>query len=737
MNMIQKLKLVLFSCMIGLQILAQTESSLIQIPLLEDDIQMDGLPNEPIWKVALPLELEQLQPIFQSPPSQDSDVRLFFTEKYLYVGANLYDTEPQKIQSPSYKRDESNPDNDFFNILIDSYNDDRNGLMFGTTPSGLRTDIAISNDAIGPEPFNTSWNTEWFVKTSVHEQGWSLEMQIPLTSLRYEVSNNRTVMGIIVARWIPRNNELLMFPLISPDYGDFASAKVSLAQDFLFEGIHKENPVYITPYLLTGITQERNLNESLTAYEPSNKGKLTAGLDAKYSYKSNLTLDLTINTDFAQVEADDQQINLNRFSLFFPEKRQFFQERSSLFDIRMGGRNRIFHSRNIGLHEEQILPIYGGVRLTGNVHDYELGLMNLQVGAKDTINAENFTVFRMKRQILNPSSFFGTMLTNRMDFQGNYNTVAAVDATIRLPGDNYLFTKFAHSFEDSFRSTPFSGQQSRVFLNLEKVTYAGFVYDISLGFAGANYNPAMGFDPRKDFISSWYLFKYGWITNDHPWISRMRLNSINNIYYNFENAENESQRNSFGYEILLKNGYGASLNVNHRFENIFESFEIESDQTIPIGAYRFFNTDFSFNTPLTAPIYFTFRFESGQYFHGENTTVNISPSWNIGSGVQLSAYYQYSRINLPLQEIANLHLSRIKMLLTLNTKFSMSSFVQYNSSLQSVIGNLRFRYNPREGNDIYLVYNDDFNTMRGRDIPMLPISAGRTILLKYTYMFKL
>ena len=515
------------------------------------------------------------------------------------------------------------------------------------------------------------------------------------------------------------------------------SLKVSLAGDVLFQGIQKDNPIYITPYVITGGTQEFNLNEAETEYAEELNGKFTGGLDAKYSYKSNITIDLTVNTDFAQVEADDQQINLNRFNLFFPEKRQFFQERSELFDIRTGGPNRIFYSRRIGLHDDQILPIYGGVRLTGNVRDHEIGLMNLQVGAADTIASENFTVARVKRQVLNQSSFVGGMFTNKMDFDGNFNRVGALDASLRLGKDLYLFTKVAHSFDDIYKGNQWNIDQSRVFVNLEKATYQGFVYDLSFGYSGEKYNPEMGFEGRDGFLSSWHLVRYGWVTPEHPILSRFRINSVNNIYFTTESSQQESQRNSLGFELFTKNGYGFLANGNHYFENIFEAFEIESDQTIDIGEYRFYNADITFNTPLTSAISLIAMVQTGQYFNGTNHTLSLTPAWNIGSGIQLSGYYQFSSIQFPQQDIANLHLGRIKMLFTLSTKTSFSSFVQYNSTLHSIVGNFRFRYNPREGNDLYIVYNDDFNTSRGREIPGLPFSSGRTLLVKYTYMFTL
>ncbi|MBP1675336.1 MAG: putative rane associated hydrolase, partial [Bacteroidetes bacterium] len=283
-------------------------------------------------------------------------------------------------------------------------------LVFSTTPSGLRNDLTVLNDAIASNPrnppFNNSWNTFWDVKTTQNENGWFLEMRIPFSSMRFKEDNGKVIMGLICFRRIAHKNEVDIFPAIPPDWGTFSTYRASKANEVAFDGIHSKKPFYIAPYVLAGYQQDNVLNESGTAYELSGNSKLSAGLDAKYGLTNNLTLDVTVNTDFAQVEADDQQINLTRFSLFFPEKRTFFQERSSIFNFGFEGKSNIFYSRQIGLNKGEQVPILGGGRITGMAGKWDIGFLDLQTQSFDpsdtlqsSLPSENFGVLRIRRQV--------------------------------------------------------------------------------------------------------------------------------------------------------------------------------------------------------------------------------------------------------------------------------------------------------------------------------------------------
>ena len=363
-----------------------TISDLKNAPVIERlalPVIFDGIPNDEIWNSIKPLKLTMHSPVFGKDPTEETDIRFGYDDKYLYCAAKLFYKDPSMIQSASLKRDYLGMGGDWLGVILDSYNDKENGLAFFVSPDGLRFDATILKDAVTmfPDqlPMNLSWNTFWDVKTSTDSTGWSLEMRIPFSSLRFQEINGEVRMGIIVQRWIPAKNETDIYPAIPPNWGQSSAIKPSQAQEIVLRGVKPEKPLYIAPYALAGYQSTNELNNDGTAYVNDGKPKLEAGLDVKYGITNNLTMDLTVNTDFAQVESDDQQINLTRFSLYIPEKRTFFLERSSVFDFSLGGYSNMFYSRRIGLSDDgDPVRIYGGARITGRVGKWDLGVLDMQ-----------------------------------------------------------------------------------------------------------------------------------------------------------------------------------------------------------------------------------------------------------------------------------------------------------------------------------------------------------------------
>ena len=255
-------------------------------------------------------------------------------------------------------------------------------------------------------------------------------------------------------------------------------------------------PFYVAPYLLGGGERVFSLNEAESAYSRDDQPTYEAGLDVKYGLTSNLTFDLTLNTDFAQVELDDQQINLTRFSLFFPEKRIFFQKRSSIFDFGFGESNRLFHSRRIGIHEGSPVRIYGGARLVGRLGAWDVGMLDMQTSPFEDLSSENFGVFRMRRQVINPYSYVGGIVTSRIGAGGEYNTAYGLDGIFRLFGHDYLELKWVQTFDDGGSNDLTSLDPARIYLNWERRTFDGFAYALNYSRAGPAYDPGLGFEIR-------------------------------------------------------------------------------------------------------------------------------------------------------------------------------------------------------------------------------------------------
>ena len=332
LNLRYGILLILLSCL-DLAVFAQEQ---VVLPRLSDKIIFDGQPNEIAWKGIKPLPLVTQIPEFGKEPAEQTEILLGYDD-YLYLVGRLYTDDPSTILATSKKRDLFSGNNDWFGLIIDTFNDKENGLGFFTTPEGIRLDFTVFNDAQGELPVNPSWNTFWDVKSTRNELGWFSEMRIPFSSLRFQEKDGQVVMGIIASRFMAKHNENAIYPAIPYDWGPWSGWKPSQAQEVVFKDLRAKKPVYLAPYVLGGYEQTNDLNETNTNYLRDDDLVAEAGLDFKYGLTNNLTMDLTVNTDFAQVEADNQQINLTRFSLFFPEKRLFFQERSSTFDFNLGG----------------------------------------------------------------------------------------------------------------------------------------------------------------------------------------------------------------------------------------------------------------------------------------------------------------------------------------------------------------------------------------------------------------
>ena len=375
----------------------------------------------------------------------------------------------------------------------------RRPLWFYTTPLGMRADAFVANDA--ESGTNWDWNGFWDSASTITEDGWFSEMRIPFSTLAFQDNNSRAVFGMSVYRWLTTTNERHVYPDISPAFNN-GFRKPSKMQDVVLDGINRKNPLYVTPYGLSGVNQFSELNNAQSAYDLNDDLTNELGLDLKYNLTPNLTLDMTVNTDFAQVEADDQQINLTRFSLFFPEKRQFFQERSGIFDFDTGeSSSRLFHSRRIGLVEGEPIRILGGARIVGRLDQWDVGFLNMQTASQDGLPSENFGVMRLRRKAFNDYSNVGGMVTSRVDEDGAYNVTYGLDGVVRVTGDEYLTAKWVQSFDEadvnSDNYQPF--EAGRAVLNWTRRKIEGLNYDLGFTWSGRNYLPGAGFARRSDF----------------------------------------------------------------------------------------------------------------------------------------------------------------------------------------------------------------------------------------------
>ena len=728
-----KFKYVLMVLLTGLTVaFANSKTEPVKIQKIDGVITLDGLVDEPAWQSITPVVMTSHWPEFGNPPTDPTEIRIAYDENYIYV-SGILDAAPEHVLAASFKRDLHSMGTDYLTIVLDTFNDNQNALLFATTPTGNRNDLAIFNDAGDNDE---SWNTFWDAEAHENGHGWSAEMRIPFSSLGFQDQNGEVTMGMIVYRYTARKNELTLYPAIEPNWGFWSFAKPSEMQKIVFTGVKSDNPVYLTPYVLGGLGQENVLNDGESAYIMEENFTKNLGLDLKYNVTDNLTLDFSLNTDFAQVEADDQQINLTRFSLFFPEKRRFFLERASIFDFSFGGSNRLFYSRQIGLNNGEQVNIIAGGRLVGRVGDWDVGVLNVQTGAEVDLAAENFGVLRLRKQVINPYSYMGGMFTSRIDQYGNTNMGYGLDGTVRLFGEDYLSFNLAQTYTDTL-STGFDFlEASRIRLLWENRSYTKFAYQFAVEYAGKDYFPASGFELRQDFSRYFNQLSYGWTFKGHPFFQRHQIAVATDVYTRHSDGVIETLQISPAWTGALTSGSFFTIGFNGVHEHLNEGFDLSHDVEVLAGEYTYYDAYAEYNTPYGNDLSTDINASYGSFFDGNRFSAGIDPKWIASKYLELTGSYQFNYVDFSGRDQTLIsHILRLRTLLTLNTAFSLSAFIQYNSTAHLSLANIRFRYNPREGNDLYIVYDEQFNSDREREIPVLPVWTNRTVIVKYTHTF--
>lgn len=707
-----------------------------------DGITFDGIIDEPVWETITPVPMVQYSPDAGAAPTEKTEIRFAYDDKYFYGSLRAFDSNPSGIRGNSLYRDRL-AGSDHFEILLDTYNDNESAFLFNTISTGVRTDAAIANDATGGTIsssawFNSDFNTFWDTKVSRDEKGWYAEVRIPFSSLRFQNVNGEVIMGLSVQRKIARKLERLVFPAIPPE-NDWAFLKPSLAQKILIKGIKPTKTVYITPYILAGIQRNHVLNVDREEYVWENNNKHELGGDIKFSITNNLTMDFTVNTDFAQVEADDQLINLSRFSLFFPEKRQFFQERSAVFDFRTGGQSRLFFSRKIGLTDEGApVPIIAGARLVGRINTWDIGILNMQTRNFGAIDAENFGVLRIKRRILNNQSTVGGMFTSRIDINGRSNLAYGIDGLFRISTDDFLTVNWSQTFDHSAEGHDQTEalNNGRLTMELNRRRRNGFGYNLGMIYSGEDYLPAIGFVDRNNFKFATGTLSQTWL---FPEGSKYILQTIDITALGYWDNRDDillSSEITPQWRFTTRTSDSGNIGLKWIYEHLLESFPLSDQVAIPIGDYRFARLTASYNMAGEKMVRTGITVETGPFYDGWLNSVTLTPSWFVSKHLELGLQYSYNNGTFSdRDQHLNIHIARLRIGTAINSKISTNSFIQYNSNANLIAANIRFRYNIKEGNDLWFVLNEGLNTDRFSRYPVLPLSSAESVLVKYIHTF--
>jgi uncharacterized protein DUF5916 len=729
---------------------APEATGVVDLQRLSGPITFDGMSDEAAWRDIEPLTLTMYEPTFRGSTERRIQLLVGYDDDALYVAARFFHDDPDEIRAFSLTRDRWSGD-DGFALLLDTFNDNENGVRFVALPLGARLDMTITGGGAGGEgggrrggsaggPRNTSWNAFWDLETQITDEGWFGELRVPFSSLRFESeADGSVVMGMMMYAYEPASGSRFTWPAIPQD---FPYTLISTWQDVRLRDISPSSPVYVAPYGLTGGSRTAELNEAGDAWGNATDRQYEVGGDIKLNPTPNLTLDLTVNTDFAAVEADQQQINLTRFSLFFDEKRPFFQERAGIFGFATGAdRGTLFYSRRIGLSNAGTpIPIYGGARMVGRIGTWDLGMIAMQTAAFEGQASENFGVLRLTRRVINENSFVGAMGTSRVDANGRYNVTYGADGLFRLGGDEYFTLKWLQTFQGGdapLDMTPGGFDAGRIVFDWTRRRLGGLSYQHAFTYSGKGYNPGVGFELRSDFIRAQSDWNYQWFPNERSTFRRVWVGARSNLWSRNEGMRVETSQIEPFLQLETKPGTTFRASTKTQYEDVVTDFDLSPEATIPAGSYWFTEAALQFRPPRGWGVRPGLTLTSGEFFDGRRVAIRSDVSWSVNSHLELQGGWEWNRINFEERmEQFESNLVRLTARGALDTKFSIDAFVQYNSLSDALTTNTRFRYNFQEGQDLWFVWNEGLNLEREvLGVPMLPLSSARTLTLKYTHTF--
>ncbi|WP_420603343.1 DUF5916 domain-containing protein [Flagellimonas sp.] len=709
----------------------------------EKQLDLDGFLNEVLWKDAQSFPFMEWQPDWGTP---DSLTTLFITfdDDYLYVGLDAKDPNPDKIISRNLVRDGWYGD-DYFAFQIDPNRTRKNAFIFSIYPSGSRYDDAIYNDNVplGNAPSTPAYDMIWEGKTQITDNGWQAEYRIPLSNLRFEIRGGEVLGGISAQRTINYDNKLLVYPEV-PQNITGANGKPSLKKPVRFVGLQPKKDLQITPYLLASTQTQFQLSADETEYQENSFNELDVGLDVRYGITPSLTLDLTLNTDFSQVEIDDQVVNLGRVSIFFPERRKFFLQQSGLFDFDLGILSQLFYSRTIGISNGQLTPIIGGAKLTGELGDWDLGFLSLQTEGT-TINdnalpTENFSVLRLRRKVFNDRSFIGFMATNRLR-EDYVNTALGVDGVIDVGNENFIITSLATTLEgENYSNANFNLiDNSRFAFQFAKRKRDGWFYRTAYEYSGEDFNPGMGFLLREKHHNVYLGLNHGKFKtnkekNTFQYRRWMPINS--DLYFTTDFNDVLTWYNRSQWSGKFFNNDEISIFGQLQYEFLQSPLVFSREITIPEGDYffTFFGASYSsgfqraFKIPISA--------EYGSFFDGENLEFRVSPEWSINEHFTLEGSWRINYLNFKNRNVDEwINVPQLRLNWAYNLHLSGSMTAQYNSIQDQVFASARLRYNFKDGHNLYVVFNQDYNTGSTQMGIPLPRFNNRLFTLKYLYTF--
>jgi hypothetical protein len=675
-------------------------------------MRIDGRFDEPSWELAPAIgNFLQRRPRNGHPMTERTEVRFLYDDRNLYVAVYCFDSDAARIVANSLEQDYQTQESDGVTVLIDSLHDRRSAFTFVVNPAGARRDVQVSNDGSG----NVDWDGVWDVAVHRDAEGWYAEYLIPFKTLRFSNSPTQE-WGLQVTRRIARKSEEADW---SPLPQRFSNWRMSLAGTLTgLENIRQGRNLKVKPFVSSQSTQSR------TSFD--------GGFDVKYGLTPALTLDATYRTDFAQVEVDQQQVNLTRFNLFFPEKRDFFLENSGTFTLGSGGgagaggANLLpFFSRRIGLSASGTpIPIVGGARVSGQIDRYDIGVLTMRTEAVGSTPANTFLVGRLKRNI-STSSWVGAIFTNRdSTLAGDYNRVGGVDAHFqfmrRLDFDGYLLGS----------TTP--GRTGR---DLAKRFQASWTDEELVANAEYNevqpdFNPEVGFIRRRNMEQ--YSSELSWRPrlDSSPTIQNLVFGTGVDYFEGSGSGDIETRVNDTTFGVVFESNANANFTVSRTFDRLNDPLRIPSGSprvTIPAADYSFDRYIGTFTTNARRRISGNGTVSVGDFYGGDRTQlaggVTLKPNYHFS--VNMS--YEQNHVTVPQGEFTS-RLVGAKFIVGFSPRAFFNAFLQYNADTNLLSSNLRLDIIHRPLSNLYVVYNDTRDTDAGQ-------LRERAFIVKLTNLF--
>ena len=717
------------------------ETPVVQATRTPTPPSIDGRLDDAVWDQAPTIaDFFQRDPIEGAPPTEQTQVRILFDDDHLYFALRCFDSEADRLVANQMRRDAELDENDNIQIILDPYNDRRSGFYFSTNPLGARQDLLLTDEG---RTRNQAWDSVWQSRTHIDSLGWSAEVAIPFDQVRYPDSD-QAVWGINIGRAIRRKNEEVFLVPPPQSYGFRGRYRTSRLAVLTGLGrLQSRPPLAAVPFFLSG-TQRDFTADGSTEYD------LDPGLDFKYGLTPSLTLDLSYKTDFAQVEADQEQINLTRFSLFFPEKRDFFLEGAGIFEFgerveRQGSGGRpptlLFYSRRIGIEEGHNLPVLAGGKLTGRAGPYQIGALRMTTQAMTFVDEEedqenredtildtlhvaqtDFTVLRIKRDMLGRSNLGFIAIDKQPGSEANYNRTGGVDFTLSLLQAALNLRGFAaKTWTPQVESSDRAG--------LLELDYRQGRFETRLNYLDVeeDFAPEVGFVPRTDIRR----FKGSGRYRPRPAIGWIRMFSIGPRFTYLMDRDNTLQTRDFQFSAFVNLEIGDWLGVRYqqRYELLDKAFEIRDDQEIPPGAYEFGSYHLNLFANSSRRLSGRISCESGDFFNGTRQRVSTETIWRYNARLELEGTYEFNHINLP-NGTFNTHLFGHRFLYSFSPDMFVRGFLQWNSAQELVGGNFLFNYRYLPGSDLFLVYNQVWDTEGGLQ------QASRSLQLKVSYYWQ-